>query len=340
MLEELGLDCDEELVYRMMLGRPRISVKELTAELGWPIDRMAAVVKDLKRMELIRPSAEDPRQMRLVNPELGLEALLLRQERELLERQEAMAATRLSITRILAEYGEDDSGSEPPGVRQFMGMDAIGSQIERYGHSCTSEVAVFAPRGAQTEEALEAARPLDRAALSRGVRLRYVYLESLRNDPPTLSYAQWLNESGGQVRTMPQLPLRMIIYDGRTAIVPIDPEAAAKGVLILNGTGVVIALCTLFDQIWQQAQPLGGHTRRPCSDGDGLTSQERAVLELLVAGHTDEVVARKLGISVRTGRRITAELMRRLQARSRFQAGAVATARGWLTPTAEPSVGL
>ncbi|MEU7133064.1 LuxR C-terminal-related transcriptional regulator [Streptomyces sp. NPDC046261] len=335
MLKELGLDSDGESVYRVMLRRPRIPAEEVAAALGWPVGRVAVAVAELERLELIRPSTEDPRQMRLVNPELGLEALLLRQERELLKRQEAMAATRLSISRMLADYGEDDAGSEPPGARQFMGMDAIGAQIERYAHHCTDEVLVFAPRGAQTEESLEAARPLDQAALSRGVRLRYVYLESLHNDPTTLSYAHWLDENGGQVRTVPQLPLRLIIYDRHTAIVPIDPEAAAKGVLILNGTGVVTALCTLFDQVWQQAEPLRPRIRRPRSGEDALTNQERAVLELLGAGHTDETVARKLGISVRTGRRITAELMTRLHARSRFQAGALATARGWLVPLAE-----
>ncbi|MFF4735074.1 LuxR C-terminal-related transcriptional regulator [Streptomyces sp. NPDC001262] len=336
MLKELGLDSDGESVYRVMLRRPGVTVEETAVELRWPPERVASAIEELQTLELVRPSSENPRQMRLVNPELGLESLLLRQERALLERQEAMAATRLSITRMLADYGAMESGQEPPGARQFMGMDAIGAQIERYAHGCTSEVSVFAPRGAQTEEALAAARPLDRAALSRGVRLRYVYLESLRNDPATLSYAQWLDENGGHVRTVPQLPLRMIIYDRQTAVVPIDPEAAANGVLILHGTGVVTALCTLFEQFWQQATPLGTGTRRTRSGEDGLTGQERAVLELLMAGHTDEVVARKLGISVRTGRRITAELMNRLQARSRFQAGAVATARGWLTPLAEP----
>jgi len=42
------------------------------------------------------------------------------------------------------------------------------------------------------------------------------------------------------------------------------------------------------------------------------------------------VIARKLGVSVRTSRRITAELTQRLGARSRFQAGARAVERGWI----------
>lgn len=54
---------------------------------------------------------------------------------------------------------------------------------------------------------------------------------------------------------------------------------------------------------------------------------------LLAAGSTDEVVARSLGFSVRTARRIIADLMGRLQASSRFQAGAQAVAQGWLEPS-------
>jgi DNA-binding NarL/FixJ family response regulator len=41
----------------------------------------------------------------------------------------------------------------------------------------------------------------------------------------------------------------------------------------------------------------------------------------MAKGYTDEVLARKLGMSVRTCRRHIASLMRRLDAVSRFQAG-------------------
>lgn len=54
------------------------------------------------------------------------------------------------------------------------------------------------------------------------------------------------------------------------------------------------------------------------------------MLRLLAAGLTDEAVARRLDVSVRTLRRVTADLMERLEARSRFQAGYLAATRGWL----------
>nr|WP_240971567.1 helix-turn-helix transcriptional regulator [Microbispora sp. CL1-1] len=83
---------------------------------------------------------------------------------------------------------------------------------------------------------------------------------------------------------------------------------------------------TLFDLLWERGRDFGAPRAR---DRHGLTGQERELLRFLYEGHTDEVVARKLGISIRTCRRITADLMNRLGARSRFQAGAQAAERGW-----------
>ncbi|MEU1516077.1 LuxR C-terminal-related transcriptional regulator [Streptomyces sp. NPDC005811] len=323
-----GMGVDGEAVYSLLLSRPRAGVEDITEELGWSVGRVSAALADLTRLSLVCPSVEEPGKLRLVNPEVGLETLLLSWEEELQAGQAALASSRVRAARMIAEYSAQNTALTSS-VQQFMGMDAISTQIELCAHTCVSEVSVFAPRGAQSPKALDMARPLDLAALERGVRVRYVYLESLRNDALTLEYAQWLLDHGGEVRIFPQLPLRMILYDGRTAIVPVDPEVASKGILVHSGTGVAPALSALFDLVWQQADPLGAHQT---PDGSGLSPRERVVLELLGAGHTDEVVARKLGISVRTGRRITADLMERLQARSRFQAGVLAMARGWFTP--------
>ncbi|MFH8972846.1 helix-turn-helix domain-containing protein [Streptomyces sp. NPDC017890] len=324
-MSQLGLDPDSESVYRILLKTPRAGVAEIAEGLGWPTGRAKATLDKLAELTLIRNSSEEPGKMCLVNPEFGLASLLHRQEQELAQRQQALATARLTITEMLTEYGEGPS-AQTDDVRRYTGLDAIGSQIERLSHGAESSIEVFAPRGAQTPEALEAARPLDRSAVDRGLRVRYVYLDSIRNDQATLSYAHWLREIGGEARALPQLPLRMIIYDRRTAIVPIDPEAAARGILVLNGAGVVTALGSLFQLTWEQAQPVGA-VRPPVPER--LSPQEQAVLDLLFEGHTDDVVARRLGVSVRTARRVTAELMTRLDARSRFQAGALAMTRGW-----------
>ena len=66
------------------------------------------------------------------------------------------------------------------------------------------------------------------------------------------------------------------------------------------------------------------------SQTPGPTIMESRLLVLLARGLTDDAAARRLNISVRTERRMMANLMRRLAATSRFEAGAKAVQRGWI----------
>ena len=75
---------------------------------------------------------------------------------------------------------------------------------------------------------------------------------------------------------------------------------------------------SLFGAIWDVAADLETYLR---SDVPHLDADGRMILEALGAGLTDESAARRLGVSVRTYRRRVAELMTKLEADSRFQAG-------------------
>lgn len=157
--------------------------------------------------------------------------------------------------------------------------------------------------------------------------MRTLCLESIRNDPATLTYAQWLAQSGASVRTTPTLPVRMLVYDRKIALLPLDAADSRKGVIQVIDTGIVTAVLALFEQIWSAATPVGS---APARDDRGLSAQERQLLKLLAEGLTDEGAARQLGLSQRTVRRIMAGIMERLGARSRFEAGLQAAKRGWL----------
>ncbi len=61
-----------------------------------------------------------------------------------------------------------------------------------------------------------------------------------------------------------------------------------------------------------------------------LTAAQREILCLLSTGLTDAAIASYLDISLRTTARRVADLMRQLDASSRFQAGVEAARRGWL----------
>jgi DNA-binding NarL/FixJ family response regulator len=119
----------------------------------------------------------------------------------------------------------------------------------------------------------------------------------------------------------------VIIYDARGVLVPVDSEDSQVGAIDVTTPGIVNLAVTLFEQMWASAVPFGTAVKR---DESGLTPTERQLLALLCDGHTDEVVARRLGVSLSTVRRLMAGLMERLSARSRFQAGFQLAEAGWL----------
>ena len=68
-----------------------------------------------------------------------------------------------------------------------------------------------------------------------------------------------------------------------------------------------------------------------------LSDEERSILALLAQGATDGAVARDLHLSMRTYRRRLRVLMEKLGAKSRFQAGVMATRHGWLEGSEGPA---
>ncbi|WP_030241219.1 helix-turn-helix transcriptional regulator [Streptomyces sp. NRRL S-350] len=329
MLDALGLDDTCTSVYRALLANPDAGLGELCTLVGMAENDLRAVLDKLGALALIRPSFDEQRVYRAVDPELGLQALIARQQERLAAEQQRVEQLRVAAVQLAADLAAHRPRHSVPDIERLDGIAEIRDRIRVLVQAVQSEVMTLAPGGAQSAASMDAAKPQDEELLGRGVRMRTLYLDSVRNSPATVAYAKWLSGLGGEVRTAPSLPIRLMIMDRSVAIVPTDGENSAAGALVLTGNGTLTALCALFDSIWDQGVPLGSASRD--RDGRGLTSQEAEALRMLGQGLTDEAVAKRLGVSPRTARRIAADLMELLGARSRFQAGTRAVARGWLT---------
>jgi DNA-binding CsgD family transcriptional regulator len=325
MLEALGLSGDSELVYLTLLECPGVDFQYLTGYLNLTESELQEALDELTRLALLH--SRDQRTPKLVDPEVGLAALVARQQAEVARKQREIEDGRLALTTMLSKIAESNAKPAESGTVRLEGITAIRRRLRELVASSELEVCSFIPGGAQSAASLQANRVLDADVIDRGQLLRTIYLDSARNDGPTIEYAHWLCELGGQVRTVPTLPLRMFIVDRRVAIVPENLDDGDAVAMVVSNGGLVGALYTLFASVWRTATPL--RSRRSRDEG-GLTDQGRAVLKLLGNGCTDELIARRLGVSVRTARRVTAELFARLGAQSRFQAGARALARGWI----------
>ncbi|MFI5982189.1 LuxR C-terminal-related transcriptional regulator [Streptomyces sp. NPDC051555] len=329
MLGLLGLDSLTEEVYRAMLLHPGKGVSALVEHLGRPEHAVRTALDRLHELSLVRPSAGNG--LRAVEPELGMEALLAKQQADLAAQRQRVEESRAAAAQLIAQFSELRSTSRQPGVEHLDDIEQIRDRLALLTRRVRTEVMTFAPNGGHTQESLDTARPLDAELLDRGVRMRTVYLDSVRNSPPTVAYAEWLAERGGAVRTVPSLPVRMVIVDRETALIPVNAEEARHSAVVLTGQGTLTALCALFDTVWASASDLGEGNKR---DESGLSAQEREVLAFLYRGMTDDAIAKRLGVSPRTARRVANDMMERLGARSRFQAGALAVQHGWL-PTVQ-----
>jgi DNA-binding NarL/FixJ family response regulator len=167
--------------------------------------------------------------------------------------------------------------------------------------SAVREVLVMTRHGA-----LGTLRRVDHQNLRRGVRYRVLARRCADPVPP-----------GAHVRAVAEVPTEARIIDGSVVVLP---AGESGGTAVFRLPGVVVTAAGLFERLWSASGP-----------PDGLGNRERELLSMLSAGSTDESAAVRLGVSVRTVRRMVAGLMDRLGARSRFQAGARAAGRGWLS---------
>ena len=136
--------------------------------------------------------------------------------------------------------------------------------------------------------------------------------------------------AGEQVRLVRDLPLSVTVVDGTSGIIDltnIDPSGA--GSASVWHSPLIAGMTALVEGFHRRGAPL------PEEDRGGSTpvaERDRMIINLLGAGASDAMVARQLGVSVRTVERRVRTLMDQLEAGSRMQLGIEAVRRG-LIPT-------
>lgn len=235
----------------------------------------------------------------------------------------AAEGRKLELARLMERIATGTT--QAPTVETLDGVEEVRRWLVDQQERTTSEALAMSPGGGQSEAAMRAGLPLDEAALTRGVRLRNLYLTSATRSAATRRHVRHLSDLGAEYRTTPSLPLRMLLLDGRVALLPIKTEQTALGALVVRTPAVLSGLRILFETYWRGAMPFGR-----VQEAADLTDQERMVVSMLAEGAQDQEVATALGVSVRTLRRMVASLSDRLDSRSRFQTGVNAVRKGWL----------
>lgn len=200
-------------------------------------------------------------------------------------------------------------------------VDALGAMLRDTRYEILSALPDDIPFDVSR---LRASWDADMEVLDRGVETRWIYPAKAARDPEILEYLTQFAARGARVRVLASVPNRVLVSDRLRAVVPDTGEGPGPKALLVTGRPLVRAIYAQFVELWRASMPVGFST------GGLDVDLVRDTLRALQSGLTDEAAARQFGWSVRTYRRRIAAVLSLLGTSSRFEAGALAKAQGWI----------
>ncbi|MEV8362512.1 helix-turn-helix transcriptional regulator [Streptomyces niveus] len=265
-------------------------------------------------MALVHPDPLDEAWMCPVLPSAALAHLLQPIAREIHERVRLTASLVDSLAPLSAVVAEDPNLS----ITTLDGHVLIDAKVGEAARAATREILTIQPGFSRERKLMMAGLSRSLAAIERGARLRHLYQHPARYSPHIKEYLEQVPADRLEVRTVEQTVERLIIVDRTVAFIP--ASANRHTALEIRHPALITYLVQVYEVLWSQATPM---TERPpiLSPDAAVTSVQRGIARLLAEGITDESVARRMGISVRTCRAHIAKLMQALDASSRTHLG-------------------
>ncbi|WP_416961485.1 hypothetical protein [Streptomyces sp. Agncl-13] len=311
---------DEELTaYQFLVASGGTKLERLASSLGWGAGRTERVLSRLRRMRLARSEAEGHGDWTAVHPE----AARLQYAQPLSGVIDAWQAQldgireQLDTLSGLSPDGTEADGASP--VVTIEGVSDIRDALEGCAAQCAEEVFAVQPLGRGAPALARDVVCQDSGLMTSEVGVRVLLPHLSRYDAEVRDCAERISASGGEVRTAAASLPPLIVFD-RSAAFLLDGEDTGRAHLVRH-RALVEFIVHMAVSAWATSEVFrrtGGGNRIP----DSLTQETKtAIVQLLAAGYKDEVVARRLGIGVRTCRKYIAEMFGDLGAQSRFQAG-------------------
>ncbi|MEU3054823.1 helix-turn-helix transcriptional regulator [Streptomyces griseus] len=274
----------------------------------------------LLALGLLRPDPHDVGRLLPVPTPATLAALLGSLTRDVSER----LASSNAVISTLTALSSITVPAFDAAVTTLEGKPTIQAAVEESARVTEGHILTLHPGSKRPDEMLEQARASAIGPLRRGVAMRHLYQHSARYNPNLKRYVGRLPYGNLQIRTMEQTAERMFVFD-RTAYISISPQRDVA--LRITHPALVRYLVHVYDVLWAGATPFG-EPLQTSLPGAPVTAVQRSIARLLAEGHVDDVVARKMGISVRTCRAHIAKLMQTLGATSRTHLGALLARSG------------
>lgn len=319
MLSALGLDRDEECLYRHLVaaGGP---TAELAGRAGLPHARTVEVLDCLAARGLAVAGPHGT--FTAAPPAIALGALLRHQRDEL-------HAAELELLTLVDEHRRAAAARTAGDLVEVVtDVGAVRHCFAQLQQGARHEVCSLVVPGLAVVPHKDNAAGDD--GLRRGVHYRVVVDRESLAEPGLVQLAASSIASGEEIRVVDRVPVKMIIVDGRTALLPLlSGQHTAPASVLVHASGLLDALIALFETLWARAYPLWTDGVTVAERGAGLEPLDTRIVALLLAGLTDQAIAGQLDTSLRTVQRRIHALMQRAGAETRIQLGWHAARNGW-----------
>ncbi|MGV4986291.1 helix-turn-helix transcriptional regulator [Streptomyces sp. NPDC001709] len=270
----------------------------------------------LMEFALLHPDPDDANWLRPVPPSVALAQRLNPIEREITERRRLSIELADAFEPFMALSTQGTASTHSIAVLE--GLDRINTALDLAISQCRNEMLTVQPSARHPERRLIEGLERDKPLIERGVRIRTLYQHTARYSPERLAYVNQFADGKAEYRTIDELVERLIICDETVAFIPIRDDRQVA--LELRHPGLVRYLVKIFEFMWDRAVPLSAGAPYETAP-DGITDIQHSIAKLLVEGHVDEAIARRLGMNVRTCRAHIAKLATALGSGSRAQLG-------------------
>ncbi|MEP7044331.1 MAG: helix-turn-helix domain-containing protein [Dokdonella sp.] len=322
-LQAIGLAVEEEEAYRALLQRHGASAADIAAAFGWPSRKVQRVLSALELKGLATRSPERVPRYLPAPADIAIEALILKRQGEL--QRARLTASQLHEQSL---RGGAARKSDQRIVELITGSEAQVRVYEQMQHAARHEfLGIERPPYVMGVANRNAAQG---RAIARGVVYRNICDSSTLELPGALDRLRDHTAAGETTRVFSGVPLKLVVVDRNIALIPLSLERVYDASLLVRSSTLLDALCQLFEMMWVRATPLvftGADAVVQPESAPRRSADSERLLTMLAAGLNDKTIAHELDISIRTLDRRVVELLKGLDARTRFQAGWLAASR-------------
>ncbi len=314
------------LLYRRMAEVGSPTLDQAATSLGFTGEETDLAHKRLAQLGLLTHREGDPESIIRLGPEVALVRALSRAETDLGRYRDRLAETQERLEEIVGQFLPLGTGThEPVELEVMTDLRRVAAYLESATNLAREEVLSMHPGPPLAAHLRREAQDRNRQLADRGLRRRTIYQRSVAALPHMAEHLRELSAMGYEIRVAQVVPVRLIIFDRRRAVIPLDPADGRAGALAIEGELFVRSLVAIHDYCWIQSSSFDQPVPHPT-----LSEQELTIVRMLATGLKDEKIARQLNVSLRTVSRTVSELMQRLNVESRFQAGVRAAQLGWI----------